>query len=130
MTENTEKKKEKDNGWVIRVQLFPEHGKIGYFAFDALYFQDRSWVRDLEKIIPTGEKIQEGELELNEVHSIRRLLPLLGDDFLLIIMPIYDHLYLIEVVDGAQHVNIFKNEEELNKYIKETYRIDLNKVGT
>ena len=128
MSEKAEKKEKKNDGWVIRVQFFPKDGKIRHFAFDALYYQDRSWVRDLEKIIPTGEKIQEGELELNEVHSIRKLLPLLGDDFVLIIVPIYDQLYLIEVVDGAQHVNIFKNEEELNKYIKETYRIDLKKV--
>jgi len=128
--EKTEKKtQKKNNGWVTRLQLFPEDGKIGYFAFDALYYQDRTWLRDLEKIIPTGEKIQEGELELNEVQSIRRLLPL-GDDFLLIIVPIYDHLYLIEVVDGAQHVSIFRSEEELNKYIKETYRVDLSKVRT
>ena len=130
--EKMEKKKDKKNdGWVIRVQLFPEDpedGKIGYFAFDVLYFQDRSRVRDLEKVIPTDE-IQEGELELNEVQSIRRLLPL-GDDFLLIIVPIYDHLYLIEVVDGAQHVSIFRSEEELNKYIKETYRVDLSNVRT
>jgi len=128
MAENAET--QKTNGWVIRIQFFPEDGKIRHFGFDALYYQDRSWICDLEKIIPTGEEVQEGELELNDVQSIRMLQPLLGDDFVLVIVPINNQLYLIEVVDGAQRVSVFKNEDELNKYIKETYRVDLSKVKT
>jgi len=118
----------KDHGWIIRVKFFQEDGKISYFTFDALYFQDRSWIRDLEKIIPTGEKVLEGELELNEIHSIRRMSPLSENGFVLVAVPIYGHIYLIEVVDGISHVSIFRNEEELIKYIKETYRADLRRV--
>jgi hypothetical protein len=128
MTENAEKKEKKNDGWVIRVQFFPKDGKIKYFTFDMLYYQDRGWIRDLEKIIPTGEVPPEDELSLNEVHSMRRMFPLSKNTFVLVAVPIYDHIYLIEVVDGTSHVNIFRSEEELMKYVKETYRIDLTKV--